>query len=42
MARAAAGGDQDMIGGDRFAIHFHGVGIHKTGEAFDDIHLVFA
>ena len=42
MARTAAGGDQDMIGGDRFAIHFHGFGIHKTGEAFDDINLVFA
>ena len=42
MARAAAGGDQNMIGGYRLAVNFDGFRIDKTGEAFNHIDLIFA
>ena len=42
MARTAAGGDQNMVGGYRLAVNFDGFRIDKTGEAFNDIDLVFA
>ena len=40
MARPAAGGDQDMVSGDRLAVHFHGMGIDKAREAFDHVDVV--
>ncbi len=42
MARTAAGGDQNMVGGNTFAVHFHGMGVDETGEALDDVDVVFA
>ena len=42
MARASAGGDQNMIGGYRLAVHFDGFRIDKTGEAFNHVDLIFA
>ncbi|CNT82068.1 Uncharacterised protein [Salmonella enterica subsp. enterica serovar Bovismorbificans] len=42
MARTAAGSDQNMVGGDGFAVHFNGFGIDKAGKAFNHIHVIFA
>ena len=39
--RTAAGGDQNMVGGNGFTIHFHGVGINKTRKTTDHIDNVF-
>ena len=40
MARTTAGGDQDMIGGDRLTVHFDRFRIHKAGKAVDHIDVV--
>ena len=42
MHRTAAGGDQNMIGGDLLAVHFDGVGVDKASEAFNHVDVVFA
>ncbi len=39
-ARTTAGGDQNVIGGDRLAVHFHGFCVHKAGEATDHINVI--
>jgi hypothetical protein len=42
VARAATGGDQDMIGGDRLAVDFDRFGINKARKTSDHIDVVFA
>ncbi len=41
MARTSAGGDQNMVGRNGFAIDFNGMRINKTGKTGDDIDLIF-
>ncbi len=41
MARAPAGGDQNMIGSNGFTVHFNGFGINEAGKAFNHINVIF-
>ncbi|MNP32735.1 hypothetical protein D3C76_1259350 [compost metagenome] len=42
VAWTAAGGDQDMIGSDRLAVHFDRFRVDEAGKAFDHIDIIFA
>ncbi|MNS52580.1 hypothetical protein D3C72_852990 [compost metagenome] len=42
VARTTAGGNQDMIGSDRLAVHFDRFRINETRKATDHIDIVFA
>ena len=41
VARTAAGGDQDVIGGDRLTVHFDRFRVHKAGETVDNVDVIF-
>ena len=34
-------GNQNMVSGNEFAIHFYGIGIDKFGKAFNDFYAIF-
>lgn len=42
VASAAASADQDMIGGNFFAVRFYGMGMDKACKALDHINLILA
>ena len=42
MARAPAGGDQNMIGSNGFTVHFNGFGINEARKTFNHIDIIFA
>ena len=41
VARTTTGGDQDVIGGDRLAVHFDRFRVHKAGETVDNVNVIF-